>query len=61
MRKMKLDLEAVTVETFRTAADEAGERGTVQGNGVDAFITVRITCPDTCGASCDSGNPCVYC
>jgi hypothetical protein len=61
MRKMKLDLEALVVESFGADAEGTEARGTVQGNDVEGYITVRISCPATCGGSCDSGNPCVYC
>jgi hypothetical protein len=61
MRKMKLNVEELTVDSFGVAANGAEVRGTVHGEALDAFITIRISCPATCGGSCDSGNPCVYC
>lgn len=63
MRKMKLDVEALVVDSF--AADDEGMelRGTVRGNGVLDGVTVRLTCYTGCGGStCDAtGSPCVAC
>jgi hypothetical protein len=55
MKKLKLDLDALTVESFATAADELARRGTVRGQsgGTD----VADSCYDTCvaiGAPCGS-------
>ena len=44
--KMKLELEALNVETFEAEAPEAARRGTVLGN---EYATVDLTCYDyTC-------------
>jgi hypothetical protein len=59
MRKIKLNAEELTVESFAATVDGPEARGTVQGN--DDAITIRISCPATCGGSCDTGQPCVYC
>lgn len=45
--KMKLELDALNVETFEAEAQAAGRRGTVLGN--ELFATVDGTCYDgTC-------------
>lgn len=63
MRKMRLDIEALAVDSF--AADDEGTevRGTVRGNAVFDAVTVRITCYTACGGqTCDqTGSPCVAC
>jgi|GEM_PF-2651577 len=63
MRKMKLEIETLVVDSF--AADNAGaeDRGTVHANGVLGVVTVRLTCNTNCGGStCEyTGSPCVYC
>jgi hypothetical protein len=61
MRKIKLNVESLTVESFGVAAEATEARGTVHGEEAGAFLTIRLSCPVTCGGSCDSGNPCVYC
>lgn len=47
MKKMKLDLDQLSVETFATTSGEDDE-GTVVGNQVRPPRTLR-TCWDTCG------------
>ncbi|HEU0053183.1 MAG TPA: hypothetical protein VFQ39_08390 [Longimicrobium sp.] len=49
MRKMKLDVEVLEVESFPVAAVEADARGTVRGNAVTA-----IRCGATLGSGCDT-------
>ena len=63
MRKMKLDVETLVVDSFAAAAGGTEVRGTVRGNGVFDVVTVRVTCHTNCGGStCDyTGSPCVYC
>lgn len=34
MKKLKLDLESLAVDSFDTRAEEQGERGTVQAHGI---------------------------
>jgi hypothetical protein len=63
MRKLKLELEELSVESFDTA-QETEERGTVHGNyvtqfcsganGFTCFESCGGSCADTCGASCDT-------
>jgi hypothetical protein len=50
MRKLKLDLDALDVETFETAADERA-RGTVQAHDNSEFPCTWDTCRDSCGWS----------
>jgi hypothetical protein len=49
MRKLKMDLDELMVESFETAAESA-ERGTVHGH-------LSIRC-DTVNATCDDANTC---
>ena len=67
MRKMKLDLEHLHVETFETTAAGA-ERGTVHGHWsqlgtCDAFVAtcqVGGTCAAMCGSKARCSDP-AYC
>jgi hypothetical protein len=63
MRKMKLDVETLVVDSFAATTEDAEIRGTVRGNGVFDLVTVRLTCNTACGGStCDAtGSPCVAC
>lgn len=63
MRKMKLEVETLVVDSFAAADEGAEVRGTVRGNGVLDAVTIRVTCNTNCGGStCDyTGSPCVYC
>jgi hypothetical protein len=63
MRKLKLEIDALQVETFQTSPAGA-ERGTVAGNatflGTGGCWTCDYTrCVETCGESCD--NSLDYC
>jgi hypothetical protein len=64
MKKLKLDLETVRVDTFDTGA--SGGSGTVQANsgGVSSDCSLHPpetcqgnTCWDSCGGSCDTLCP----
>ena len=65
MRKIQLDPEALSVETFETGAAEPA-RGTVRGHwsqvgtcdAVVATCQVNGTCALTCGSRC-TGTACV--
>ena len=65
MRKIRLDLEKLDVETFETAADELS-RGTVRGHwsqlgtcdAVVATCQLNGTCKWTCGSRC-TGTACL--
>jgi hypothetical protein len=60
MKKLKLDLEMVQVDSFATGGEKG--RGTVKANsGVSSFCSFRPpatcqpdTCWDSCGGSCDT-------
>lgn len=53
MRKMKLDMEKLAVESFAVAED-TDARGTIAGNeATERVICTRQTCMDTCEYSCD--------
>jgi hypothetical protein len=61
MRKMKLDVETLAVDSFRTAAANAEARGTVR-----AHVTMGSSCLNSCytcrGLTCEyTGSPCVAC
>jgi hypothetical protein len=49
MRKLKLNVEAITVESFQTQSKPA-MRGTVAGHD-----TVESACPTACWTQCPSG------
>jgi hypothetical protein len=59
MRKMKLDAEALVVDSFAAGAEASEVRGTVQANEMRIPLT-RITCY---GYTCDyqTGTPCAAC
>lgn len=54
MRKLKLEVDALRVETFETAAAEQG-MGTVHGQA----RPTRQSCADTCEATCGDGSTCL--
>lgn len=56
MRKLKLNLEALVVETFGTGHAPA-QRGTVYGRATDRCNT-NWSCEGTCGPRCET-NTCV--
>jgi hypothetical protein len=62
MRKMKLDVEGLTVESFAVAAQDADVRGTVNGNAITALcVSLRSgcnTCELSCNGSCATGYNC---
>ena len=64
MKKLSLDLDALQVETFDTAAGDGTPRGTVRGN--DSRPTtftqtlVQTTTDPNQECMCQSGQPCVY-
>ena len=51
MKKMKLDLDQLTVESFSPAADPQAQRGTVHG---------RIESADCTGITCETCDACTY-
>ena len=55
MRKIRLDLEQLSVDSFATVASIALDRGTVYGRDVTQAgeMSCGATCPNfTCGVSC---------
>jgi hypothetical protein len=52
MRKMRLELDELQVESFATAAT-AARRGTVQAN---SGLSEYNSCLDTCGDPCQTGG-----
>jgi hypothetical protein len=55
MRKLKLDLDDLTVTSFDVRADEGTDRGTVEARGVPTRNTNCATCAsvcDTCATNC---------
>lgn len=61
MSKLRLDFDALAVESFETADGEEGSRGTVRANSGSIYDTnINQTCPATggcgsCYASCVQG------
>lgn len=62
MRKMKLDLDQLAVESFAIRGADAEERGTVRGNMVTerfcSFQSGCNTCQLSCNGSCATGYNC---
>jgi hypothetical protein len=60
--KLKLNVEHLTVDSFETAASQAG-RGTVFGKGVTTIPTALRdeTCWESCNGGCDTGPQVSYC
>ncbi|HEX5724520.1 MAG TPA: hypothetical protein VFX98_03590 [Longimicrobiaceae bacterium] len=54
MRKLTLDLEDLTVESFQTADGDDAARGTVHGQAV----TVPFSCNNPCTFDSDCGGTC---
>jgi hypothetical protein len=63
MRKIKLDVDSLVVESFAAADEGTDALGTVRGNGEYDVVTVRLTCFTLCGqGTCqETGSPCVAC
>lgn len=57
MRTMKLDPEALVVDSFAPVAT-AETGGPAGGNAVNVAGTIRTTCVGSC---VDTGSPCVAC
>ncbi|HEX8905846.1 MAG TPA: hypothetical protein VF771_13430 [Longimicrobiaceae bacterium] len=66
MRKIRLDLDRLSVETYAISSPET-ERGTVHGHWsqlgtCDAFVAtcqVNGTCAWTCGSRCNDTGTCL--
>jgi len=57
MRKLTLELEQLTVESFPTTAEDEAARGTVEG--AEATRELYCTNGDTCRTSCAGGPKCL--
>lgn len=54
MRKMKLDIDRLAVESFAIMDAGTGARGTVRGNAATLRCSAPSNCvPDTCSFSCN--------
>lgn len=56
MKKLKLDVEHLSVDSFGTGAG-GGERGTVEGHDFTELATCNIR-HWTCGITCNGGSAC---
>lgn len=56
MQKLKLDLEALTLESFESDRPVAEEKGTVQGHFVPN--TQQVKCTYFCSYACPTGFSC---
>ncbi len=53
MRKMKLDIDKLAVESFSVMAGDTAARGTIEGNQQGTRFCTAFTCGgDTCDLSC---------
>ncbi|HEU0014568.1 MAG TPA: hypothetical protein VFQ45_12835 [Longimicrobium sp.] len=59
MRKLRLDLDELAVETFAVDADEAREEGTVEAH--ELAPTLKTLCGTTCGTLLASNPTCCPC
>jgi hypothetical protein len=63
MKKIKLDLDRLNVDSFETAAGDDKARGTVHGHYSAPYTCARAaTCQygGTCGSECRSLNDCTW-
>jgi hypothetical protein len=58
MKKLRLDVEALDVESFRVAPDEPAFRGTVDAADLLATQALYCTRGDTCRTSCGRVGEC---
>jgi hypothetical protein len=56
-QKLRLDPEALAVQTFELVTPHGAERGTVLAAESDPAYTVRITCPICSGPYCGANDP----
>jgi len=57
MKKIHLDLQALRVESFTTAAARPDPRGTVRGAGASFYATGCIQCGTAARMTCYAGCP----
>ncbi|HEX2077137.1 MAG TPA: hypothetical protein VHG08_05495 [Longimicrobium sp.] len=55
MKKLKLDVEAVEVESFPTQDEDGSRRGTVLGHS-DTETQYQHTCWETCPNTCNQAH-----
>ena len=64
MRKLKLDMDQLTVDSFDTLSADGAGRGTIEAFGTQAPIewnpTYAPTCAATCASCAGTGDTC-YC
>ncbi len=65
MKKLRLDLDAIRVESFDTTAPKAAAAGTVRGHsGYESCwgVTCSVTCAGTCYGqyTCEAYNTCAH-
>lgn len=68
MRKMKLDLDGLAVESFEMTAGDADERGTVRGNAATLRLcsagggctgdTAQLSCTGSCATGLNCQQVC---
>jgi hypothetical protein len=59
MKKLRLDVDALAVTSFRTVRTEAPAPGTVRAAEVTGTLTCAATCQGaTCRTSCAGGGGC---
>lgn len=59
MRKIRLEIENLSVESFDTAADPSAGRGTVHGHHTHLDLSCEGSCFQTnCGAECTYDHGC---
>jgi hypothetical protein len=69
MRKIRLDLDALEVDSFPVAADGKDDRGTVHGRGTLYVCSEMESCPGlpsclgdpTCASACSETNGVAIC
>lgn len=64
MRKLKLDLHTLRVESFQAVADDTMRRGTVRGNDATPYCSEEKGCSvgyDTCGGESCAITACLTC
>jgi hypothetical protein len=59
MRKLRLELDALRVESFPTDGPDAGARGTVRGADMLRTREAYCTNGETCKTSCAGGPHCL--
>lgn len=68
MKKVRLDLDGLLVQSYPTTAEHGGARGTVHGwedtlhvdGCASGYVTCLSACSATNGVPCKSCGPCCY-